>query len=215
MPAKNVVRDFSSDSYYHVFNRGVEKRDIFLDDEDYHMFIYYLLIYLSPLEKVIEKYPKLPFRLYNKNLSQEVDIISYCLMPNHFHLLLKQRTRDGVSKLLKQVTNGYTLYFNKKYNRVGGLMQGRFKAVRIPTDELLMHISRYIHLNPVVAGISKDPKDYKWSSYKDYFRGDDTFVKTREILGLFESLTEYENFTNDQIDYAIELNKLKNLSLDD
>src|SRR4030042_4414876 len=145
MPAKNVVRDFSENSFYHIFNRGVEKRDIFLDQQDHKIFIYYLTVYLYPLPKVLEVYPKLPIRLHNKNLSQEVEILSYCLMPNHFHLLLKQNTVNGISKLLKQLTNAYTFYFNQKYKRVGGLVQGRFKAVKILNDELLLHISRYIH----------------------------------------------------------------------
>lgn len=131
MPSKYVVRNFSENSYYHVFNRGVEKRNIFLDEKDYRFFETYLSIYLNPLKRVLEKYPDLPLRLHNKNLSKEVKLMAYCLMPNHFHLLLKQKTKDGISKLLKQITNAYTLYFNQKNKRVGGLMQGRFKAAQI------------------------------------------------------------------------------------
>ena len=117
MPSKYVVRNFTEDSYYHVFNRGVEKRDIFLDDEDYTTLQSYLFKYLQPIEKVAEKYPDTPTRLYGKNLSEEVELVAYCLMPNHFHLLLKQNTKDGISKLLKQLTNAYTLYFNQKNSK--------------------------------------------------------------------------------------------------
>ena len=215
MPAKYVVRDFSENSYYHVFNRGVEKRKIFLDEQDYNLFTYYLLIYLLPLDKVLEIYPKLPLRLHNKNLSGEVELLSYCLMPNHFHLLFKQKSKNGITKLLKQITNGYTLYFNNKYNRVGGLMQGRFKAVRIPTDEALLHVSRYIHLNPIASSFVVDLNDYEWSSYKDYIgKGDITFVSTNQILSFFNSNESYKEFMQDQIEYAKELEKIKHLVID-
>ncbi|MEK6852378.1 MAG: transposase, partial [Nanoarchaeota archaeon] len=140
MPSRHVIRNFAEESIYHVFNRGVEKRKIFLDEQDYNMFLYYLFVYLSPMETVLEKYPRLPLRLYSSNLSREVELLSYCLMPNHFHFLIKQHSKDGISKLLKQITNAYTLYFNSKYERVGGLVQGRFKAVEIGKDELLIHV---------------------------------------------------------------------------
>src|SRR3972149_11945635 len=87
MPSEYVVRNFSEDSYYHVFNRGVEKRDIFLDDEDYTTLQSYLFKYLQPIEKIVEKYPDTPTRLYGKNLSEEVELVAYCLMPNHFDFL--------------------------------------------------------------------------------------------------------------------------------
>ncbi|MBU1031574.1 hypothetical protein KKE03_01465, partial [Patescibacteria group bacterium] len=88
MPSRYVVRNFIENSYYHVFNRGVEKRDIFLDDKDYRFFQTYLFIYLRPLKEILEKYPDVPLRLHNKNLSEEVELLGYSLMPNHFHLLL-------------------------------------------------------------------------------------------------------------------------------
>lgn len=217
MPAKHVVRNFAENSYYHIFNRGVEKRKIFLDEQDHNMFLYYLLIYLLPLDKVLDSYPKLPIRLHGKNLSQEVELLSYCLMPNHFHLLLKQKNKNSVSKLLKQITNGYTLYFNTKYERVGGLFQGAFKAVSINTDEFLLHVARYVHLNPVVAGIVQDPKDYKWSSHRSYLGNGEitkSFVDTSLILSHFPSVEKFESFTLDHIGYAKEFDKMKHLSLD-
>lgn len=137
MPSKYVVRNFAEDSYYHIYNRGGQNWDIFLDEKDYRFFETYLFIYLAPLKKVLEKHPDLPLRLHNKNLSEEVKLMAYCLMPNHFHLLLKQKTKNGISKLLKQITNAYTLYFNQKNTRVGGLMQGRFKAVQVKDGDLL------------------------------------------------------------------------------
>jgi putative transposase len=197
-----------------VFNRGVEKRKIFLDEQDHNMLLYYLFIYLAPMETVLEKYPRLPLRLYSSNLSKEVKMLSYCLMPNHFHFLIKQHSKDGVSKLLKQITNAYTLYFNNKYERVGGLVQGRFKAVGIDKDELLIHVMRYIHLNPVVAGIVKNPKDYKWSSHMAYLGGNDHVCDTETILSYFENIDSFERFILDHIEYASLLEKIKHLTLD-
>lgn len=215
MPAKYVVRNFVENSYYHVFNRGVEKRKMFLDEQDYSMLFYYMFVYLSPVKNLISKYPNLPFRLQGKNLNKDVELLAYCLMPNHFHFLLKQNSKDGVSKLLKQLTNAYTLYFNQKYERVGGLVQGRFKAVEVPTDELLLHISRYIHLNPVVAEIVSNPKDYKWSSYKNYIGNDKSFIEKMSVLSYFPSAKAYEQFVLNQIEYANELDKIKHLTLED
>ncbi len=218
MPSRNVIRSFAEDSYYHVYNRGVEKRKIFLDDQDYNMFLYYLSIYLLPLEQLLELYPKFPLRLYPKNLHGEVELLSYALMPNHFHLLLKQRRIDGVSKLLKQVTNGYTLYFNNKYERVGGLVQGRFKAVGIESDELLLHVFRYIHLNPVIARLVENPGHYKWSSHKEYLekgKHSRSFINKELILSHFISVDKLEEFILDHIGYARELDKIKDLALEE
>lgn len=215
MPSKYVVRNFAEDSYYHVFNRGVEKRDIFLTDKDYRFFQTYLYIYLYPLKKVLEKHPDLPLRLYNKNLSEEVELVAYCLMPNHFHLLLKQKTKNGISKLMKQITNAYTLYFNQKNNRVGGLMQGRFKAVPITEDNLLIHILRYIHLNPVASNLTQDLNSYPWSSYPDYLgKETDLSCSKKDILSFFPSIEDFEKFHHDQIDYAKELEKIKHFTIE-
>jgi len=136
MPSKYIIRNFSENSNYHVFNRGVNKQDVFLDEKDYFFFETYLSIYLLPFREVLKKYPDVPQRLYNKNLSKEVELLEYCLMPSHFHLILRQKTKNGISKLMKQMINAYTLYFNQKHQRNGGLMQGRFKAVQI-TDDLI------------------------------------------------------------------------------
>lgn len=137
MPSKYVVRNFSENSNYHIFNRGINKQDIFLDEKDYYFFETYLSIYLLPIRQVLKKYPDVPLRLHSKNLSSDVELLEYCLMPNHFHLTLKQKTKDGMSKLMKQMINAYTLFFNQKNKRTGSLMQGRFKAVQITDGHLL------------------------------------------------------------------------------
>ena len=213
MPSPTVIRNFYEGGYYHIFNRGVEKRNIFMDAQDYNIFMYYLFVYLKPLKEVLARYPDLPIRLYNKNLNSQVDLLSYCLMPNHFHLLIRQVSLDGITRLLKQLTNAYTFYFNNKYKRVGGLVQGRFKAVEIFNDDLLLHVSRYIHLNPVVAEIANDPEEYKWSSYHEYVTRY-YLCETRTVLQIFGSVRELKKFTHDQVDYAKHLERFKHLMLE-
>ena len=216
MPSKYRIRNFEENGYYHIFNRGVEKRKIFLDDQDYKMFSYYLFVYLKPLDEILLAYPRLPIRLQAKNLSDEIDLISYCLMPNHFHLLLKQRTKNGFSKFIKQITNAYTEYFNKKYERTGSLMQGTFKSVKVNTDQQLIHLSRYIHLNPIVDNVVDELTAYPWSSYKDIISSKPKSLCKIEItLNLSGSAGNYEKFVKDQIDYAKELKKLEGLTVDD
>ncbi len=216
MPSKYRVRNLSENSFYHIFNRGVEKRKIFLDDQDYKIFIYYLFLYLKPLDKVLLAYPKLPLRLQARNLSNEIDLISYCLMPNHFHLLLKQYTKMAFPKLVKQITNAYTEYFNKKYKRTGSLMQGTFKSVKVNTDEQLLHLSRYIHLNPLISGLIKNLGDYSWSSYKDLVSNNQKSLCKNEVLvNLIGSASNYEQFVKDQINYAKELKRVKGFAIDE
>lgn len=214
MPSKFVVRNFTEDSYYHIFNKGVEQRQIFLDEKDYRFFQVYLFIYLKPVEKVLEKYPDVPSRLNSKNLSQEVELIGYCLLPDHFHLLLRQKTKDGISKLMKQMTNAYTLYFNQKNNHSGGIMQGRYKAVGVPQDSLA-YLLRYIHLNPVSHQLTQDLTTNPWSSYADYLGKETDLPCTKiHILSKFNSVEEFEKFHTDQTDYAEQLEKIKHLLIE-
>jgi putative transposase len=177
MPQRHRIKTYVKDGYYHVYNRGVEKRKIFLDKQDYNVFLSLLKYYLSPSNQSIEHpltgYDKLkPIRIRPlTNISSEVDLLAYCLMPNHFHLLLKQKTKDGMTKLMRRVSTVYAMYFNKRYNRVGTLFQGRYKAALITKDTYLLHISRYIHLNPAELSVTgTDPVNYPYSSYKYYLR---------------------------------------------
>lgn len=207
MPSKYVVRRFTEDSIYHVFNKGTEGRSIFSDEKDYKFFQIYLFIYLQPIEEILKKYPDVPPRLHKKNLSKEVALLGYCLMPNHFHLLLKQKTRDGISKLMKQLTNAYTLFFNQKNKRSGSLFQGRFKAVELNQDNL-KHLLCFIHLEPGV-------NNYPWSSYADYLKQEsDLPCSKEEVLSLFPSLEDFEKFHKDTGDHTGKLEKIKHLTIE-
>ncbi|MBI2012055.1 transposase [Candidatus Daviesbacteria bacterium] len=193
MPAKNSVKQFIENGYYHLYNRGVEKRNIFIDEQDYLVFINYLKKYLDP---TLGSDPK--------SLANEVDLIAFCLMPNHFHLLTKQNTQTGITKLMRAVCTTYVMYFNRKYNRVGTLFQGKYKAAIIMDDIYLLHLSRYIHLNPYYPG--SDPKTYNYSSYNYYLGSRNApWLKSAEILDFFKTAQKtslkdclsYQSFVED------------------
>lgn len=131
-------------AFYHVFNRGVNKQPIFLSDDDYHFF----LKKISDLKKY------------------DHSIYAYCLMPNHFHLSIQTR-KTPISKIMASLSTSYSMYFNKKYERVGPVFQNRFKSILIESDPYFLKLSQYIYLNPVKAGLSEDPIDYKFSGIRE------------------------------------------------
>ena len=216
MPSRYIVRNFEENGFYHIFNRGIEKRETFTDKQDYQIFKYYMFVYLAPLNKVLSRHPDIPIRLHGKNLNEELDLIAYCLMPSHFHFLIRLKTKDAISRFMKQLINAYTFYFNKKYQRAGNLLQGRFKSVKIPTDEILLHVSRYIHLNPVMAKLTDKPENYPWSSYNDFLNNKlkETFIQKQLVLEHFQNLRSYGNFVSDQVDYAKTIDKIKHLTIE-
>lgn len=185
MPRKNSLKTYVENGYYHIYNRGVEKRKIFVDNRDYKVFLYFLKKYLQSINpNDLDPFKK------QKNLADEIILLVYCLMPNHFHLLVKQKSKDGITKLMKRISTNYAMYFNKRYERVGPLFQGVYKAVLIETDEQLLHTSRYIHINPSeFKSISlKKLDDYLYSSYGDYLGGRRTeWLHTEEILPFFKT----------------------------
>lgn len=198
---------------YHVFNRGSEKRIIFESNRDRSRFLksirYYQLVDPKPSFSKFSLSKKKD--LENKKI---VELLCYCLMPNHFHLLIKQLEEGGISKFMSKFLNSYTKYFNTKHDRVGALMQGQFKAVLVDTDEQLIHLSRYIHLNPMVSFITKDLKNYPWSSYKEYIENQEGFCAKDEVLGFFKSPAAYEQFILDQTAYGIQLALIKHKLID-
>lgn len=207
---------FSSGEFYHIYNRGVEKRNIFTQTRDFNRFqkTFYYYQWLGP-KPSFSKFTKSDFNSFKPNPDKRlVEIICYCLMPNHFHFLIRQLKDNGISTFIGQLSNSYTKYFNTKYKRVGSLLQGTFKAVHINTDEQLLHLSRYIHLNPMVSGIVKKPEDYPWSSYLEYINGESFFSSPTEILNFFSSKEKYKEFVEDQIDYGITLEILKHRTID-
>jgi putative transposase len=173
MPRKNSLKIYVQNGYYHIYNRGVEKRTIFEDAQDYKVFLSYLKYSLSepPKKMQITKIFTLqgsPFKgvpRMPKNFHNKIELLAFCLMPNHFHLLLKQCDDDSLKSFMMSLVTRYSMYFNKKYDRVGSLFQSIYKAILITDEPYLLHISRYIHLNPVEF-INDLTSAY--SSYADY-----------------------------------------------
>lgn len=201
---------FVNQEIYHIYNRGSEKRITFLDKRDYRRFLKTLRYYqLSGPKPKLSHFFK--YQRFKPDLAQKlVEVLAYCLMPNHFHLLVKQLKDGGITEMLSKSSLSYTKYFNTRYNRVGPLFQGEFKAVHIETDEQLIHVSRYIHLNPIVSFLVKDLRKYEYSSYQEFVqRNSNDFCSTKEILGFFSSVEGYIQFIADQTDYGQTLEKIK------
>ncbi|HSX37004.1 MAG TPA: transposase [Patescibacteria group bacterium] len=198
MASRNTVRQFDTQAYYHIYNRGVEKRTIFADEEDYAVFLAMLKRHLS--EGVHKDKSGRPYQQY-----RDIELLAFCLMKNHYHLFIYQNNdAQAFSKLLRSVGTAYTAYFNRKYKRVGHLFQERFKASRITTDGYLQHISRYIHLNP------SKPLGYEWSSLPYYLGQRHTdWVRPARIVEMFSGPDDYRAFVKDYADQKQMLDEIK------
>jgi len=215
---------FGNEEIYHVFNRGIDRRPTFTTKRDYYRALETLEYYRFANHTMrFSYYQSLPFQerseikeqLYQGNEAR-VNILAYCLMPNHFHLLLQQKKEFGISRFMADFTNSYTKYFNAKHERVGPLFQGLFKAVHIESDEQLMHIVRYIHLNPVVSYICslENLENFPYSSYREYLSSNLHPFVSPISLDFFKSIDQFKEFTSDQIDYGRQLEKIKHLVLE-
>ncbi|MBI2010279.1 MAG: transposase [Candidatus Chisholmbacteria bacterium] len=200
MPHRHTIRTYIINGHYHVYNRGVEKRLLYLDQYDYRTFIDLLSSYLTPKQPLAKDITIHTTPYWRSKLeADEVVLLCFCLMPNHFHLLLKQNSPNGITKFMRRVSNAYVRYFNKKYQRVGALFQGKFKAALIETDPYLLHLSRYIHLNPVEVG---PLNGYIYSSYPDYLGFRNTpWVKTQPILSYFKTARKSQANFSDLLSY--------------
>ncbi len=187
---------FVEDEIYHIYNRGVEKRNIFLEDKDYLRFIHDLFEFNdeNSAKNIIyyfnQKQSKKAFSSDIKSKRKPrkllVEILIFTLMPNHFHLILKQKKENGIVKFMQKMGIGYSMYFNKRYKRVGGLFQGRFKAIVINKESHFEHLPFYIHANPLKNVGDRNfeiLEKYRWSSFLDYI-GKKNFpsVTSRELF---------------------------------
>ncbi|MBK5273494.1 MAG: transposase [Desulfuromonadales bacterium] len=171
-------------AFYHVTSRGNEQKDVFKSQRDREKFLEYLA-------SATERYGAV--------------IHAYCLMSNHFHLLME--TPEGnLSQIMRHINGAYTIYFNIKRKRAGHLFQGRFKAILVEADEYLTELSRYIHLNPVRIGIVEKPEEYQWSSYRSYtgHNNPPEWLRTGFILGCFaqqatDAQKKYRTFVEDRL----------------
>jgi len=174
MPNKYHHRNFKPQHFYHIFNRGAYKHKVFKDKEDYQTFTNILSYYLKFPRTRHFAYHKKVNKFQGRTLEKEptVHLVSYCLIPNHFHLLLKQlpnaSKNTNISNLLKRLTVTYSAHFRNKYDHSGSIFEGKFKSVTVNTREQLLYLSKYIHLNP--KKISKKLENYPFSSYPAYIK---------------------------------------------
>ena len=202
--------------YYHVFNRGTDKKMIFTNNNEYRRFFdlirfyqYQKTIRFSYLNKTERE------KIIKESVGEQlVEIICYCLMPNHYHLLLKQIADNGISRFIRTITNSYAKYFNAIHERTGILFQGNFKAVRVEDNEQLLHISRYIHINPLTGFVTENLNDWYWSSLREYVYNPSEICNKEIILDQFKDKNSYLNFINDLKDYKKNYSLLENLILD-
>src|SRR3989344_8382940 len=178
MPARNRIKQYLEDGYYHIYNRGVEKRKIFLDQQDYGVFLGYLKEYLLPKneKRLAERLAiedlnpqernKIYKLLHMNNFHGEIKLLAYCLMPNHFHLFIKQKSADSIDKFMNSIGTRYTMYFNKKHGRVGSLYQDVYKAVSVVREPQFIYLSKYIHKQALA--LQGDALQDQPSSYKEY-----------------------------------------------
>ncbi len=194
---------FGENQIGHIYNRGVDKRDIFLKETDYLRFLHNMFElndnrkhsnvgYYFKQNQNIEVQPQYFERKPRELL---VEILAFVLMPNHYHLILKQKKENGIVKFMQKIGTGYTMSFNNKYNRDGSLFQGRFKAVLVDSDPYLVHLLNYIHFNPLKLPNLNSPnlEGYRWSSFPDYI-GKKNFpsITSREfLLNFFGSEEKY------------------------
>ena len=184
---------FAANEYYHVYNRGVDKRSIFEDQKDLDRFLQSVKEFNSvePIGSIFEhSFDK------NKKVKKLVEIVCYCINPNHYHFVLKQLVENGISEFMKRL-GGYTWYFNNRYRRSGALFQGRFKSSHINTNEYLLHVSAYVNLNNRFKG---EPYRLSKSSLEEYLRkGNDGICNTSIVLEQFKDTKAYEKFATSSL----------------
>jgi putative transposase len=227
MPAKNLVKPYVPDGCYHIYNRGVEKRLVFQDNEDYAVFLNCLKNYLSPkcdmelrhdlsVHSISSKDRERIWHLLRlKNYSETITLLAYCLMPNHFHLLVRQRAEKSIASFMSSLSTRYTLYFNRKYERTGLLFQGTYKAVLVDSDSQFLELTRYIHKQALSLQGYTLQGDQP-SSYPEYIGERKTaWVHPEEILVQYSNInpaTSYATFVSDSSEK--EMDYLGNLALD-
>ena len=228
MPSKNAIKEYEAGAYYHIYNRGVEKRTIFQDDKDYKTFLSYLKFYLTTpelpklepvdLRGLSSQVSKISPSKILKNYQEEIDLLAYCLMPNHFHLLIKQNADYSIGNFMSSLSTKYVRYFNTRHKRVGHLFQDRYKAVKIETEEQWIYLSKYIHRNPCEDCPLRPLANYPYSSYTNYLGiVNQSWLKPDKILSHFSKTlhkNSYQNFVEETVPKDIAIIAPYTLDLD-
>jgi putative transposase len=214
------------EEFYHLYNRGVEKRKIFLCRADYERFE--ALLYLANQSEPVDlKYQGRSFVEMCEVRAGEslVEVVAYCLMPNHFHLLVRERVEGGIAKFMQKVTTGYTMYFNKRNERSGALFEGTYKARHVSDDRYFRYLISYIHLNPIKlfdskwkendiqnrTGAERYLERYEHSSYLDYVgkdRAQALILEKKTLIDIFPSVGDFKTCVKEWLTYSTQQNKV-------
>jgi len=209
---------------YHIFSRSIANFKIFNNDDDYVRMLYLIKYFQinNPPTKFsyfieLKQVQQFGFLNYLDSIAKDqaniVQIIAYCLMPTHLHLILKQLSPTGISEFMGNALNGYSRYFNTKYKRKGPLWESKFQNVKVENDEQLIHLTRYLHLNPVTARLIERPQDWQYSSYKEYIDDvDHRFCQYDDLLTIKPK--DYRKFVMDRKSYQRELAIIKKQLID-
>lgn len=199
MPGRNILKQYGTEQFYHVYSRGVAKQPVFIDSNDYAVFLNLFKRYLS--SQPAQSRARYAYPWY----AQRIDLVTYCLMPNHIHLLVFQRDERAMVEFMRSLMTSYSMYFNRKYERVGPVFQSRYRASLIDKDNYLDHISRYIHLNP------KEWQEYKYSSLPYYLgKRSAEWLKPATVLDIFDHQPEtYLRFLRDYKGHKQMLEEIK------
>jgi putative transposase len=210
---------------YHIFSKSIAGFIIFNNNSEFLRMIgaihYYQeekppIKFSKSFSSSRDKQGNMNRNIFFSDKERLVEIIAYCLMPTHVHLVLKQLKKDGISIFMNRILNSYTRYFNIKHKRKGPLWESRFRNVLVDNDEQLLHLTRYIHLNPVTASLTDGPEEWLASSYKEYLLDKNArsrICKFDEILNIEPNY--YRNFVENRISYQRELAKIKDFLLEE
>ena len=217
---------FATNEIYHVFNRTIARQPLFLSLHDYRrayaLTDYYRYnhppIRFSHVQLFTNTVMNQYYQRLEKNHDCRVKIISFCFMPNHFHFLLQQHIENGIQAFMSDLQNSYAKYFNQRHDRSGALFQSSFKGLHLETQEQMLHVARYIHLNPITSNILKsidNLETFEWSSYYDYLgKRSHSFVDRTQLMNEFRSIADFKTFISDQISYQQTLARIKHLLAD-
>jgi len=206
---------------YHVFNKSIAGFKIFNNDPDYERMIREVSFYQikdrpHSFSYGFKEEERDSLVSNVQNVSEKiVDVVAYCLMPTHIHFILKQLQDRGISRFMSFIQNSYTRYFNTRYKRKGPLWESRFKNVLVKTDDQFIHLTRYVHLNPVSSFLVNEPEAWKYSSYGEYLgitREEERICNFSDYVNMNAQM--YKDFVTDRIDYQRELTKIKKLMLE-
>lgn len=208
---------FKTGEIFHICNKSIANYPIFAYDFSARRFLEVVSYYNTSLSPIcyadyLKSHPILTSNVLEISLTGIFRILAYCIMRDHYHFLIRIIASDTLSRYIGRIENSFTRYFNIKYKRKGPLWQSRFRSIRIESNEQLLHVSRYIHLNPATSGLIEKPEDWNFSSYKTYIK-DEKFLKIIPELSI-QNPQQYKNFVEDQIDYQRMLKSIKKLLLE-